>query len=195
MGKLVVGLGIIAATMVVIAVFIFYGVITGASVAELTGDSMYVKYHPEKYLDKEWKLVTYSKNLAEFETGLRLEFVDQGVVDAATWDFENEDKTLHVWVRKFDTRENLEEEEKYFMSPIIWSTYTQLLYADVGIAGIRRIPKINNPLSVYVDKNDTMIYMYYYNTKDEYGYEYYNDSTIAEDKKFLIDLSKDMLRV
>ncbi len=190
--RLAIGLGIIAVVVVAISAFGLYNLFFGNFI-DIDGDNVYATYYPGEYLDKNWELVADSKNLAEFDTSLRLGFIDKGTIDAAAWDFEKEDETLHVWVRKFDTRENLETEEKHFMSPLVWDTYTQLLYADVGITGIRKMPEADNPFSIYVDKDDIMIYIYYYNAKDPNQINYYDDSDMADDRKFLIDLTKDML--
>jgi len=159
-------------------------------------NSLYDKYNPQPYLDG-WTLNHENKNLADMPDNIRKNLLLEGVSDVAFWEYQKGDLVARIWTKKIDDPDIFHQLQlNNYLATGAWRTQTILLYADVGLVGVRRIDNANDPLMIYLSKNQDMVYIFYYNMVGKTTKEpAYTDINQDEDQKFLIDLTKKILKV
>lgn len=167
---------------------------TGGTTAVGPGpNALYNKYSPIPFL-AEWELIVENKQLSDMPTDIRKDMLVDGVTDAAFWELKKDDDILRIWTKHIDDPEQFEQTQlRKYISAGSWRTQTNLVYADVGMVGIRKIDGANDPLMIYISRGKDMIYIFYYNKlSDVNDLPAYDGTNQGKDQLFLIGLTKDM---
>ncbi|MEK6923088.1 MAG: hypothetical protein AABW84_00105 [Nanoarchaeota archaeon] len=158
-------------------------------------NALYNKFNPTKYL-KDWELVIVNKQVSDMPTDIRKDLLLEGVTDAAFWEFKKKDseEIVRIWTKHIDDSEQFNQTQlRNYISTGSWRSETILIYADVGIVGVRKVNNANDPLMIYISKGQDMLYIFYYNRiSDINGQPAYNGTNQGTDQLFLIHLTKDI---
>jgi hypothetical protein len=147
-------------------------------------------YDPHSWL-KDWQVISYGVNLAEIEPAIRTEMISQGVTDAAVWEYGKDDDRLYFWIRVYQDNETRSKYNYVFNGPLVWRDgfRDRIAAGDEGIVGIYRVEG-NDPLMVYIAKDNQIWYVSYFNYANENG-SAYNATNMDADKQFLVDIGKE----
>jgi len=158
-------------------------------------NALYNRFSPTKYL-KDWELIIVNKQVSDMPTDIRKNILLEGVTDAAFWEFKKQDseEVVRIWAKHIDDPETFKEIQlREYISTGSWRTETILIYADVGLVGVRKITNANDPLMIYISKGQDMLYIFYYNKiSDINSQPAYDGTNQGKDQLFLINLTKDI---
>ncbi|MEM2873961.1 MAG: hypothetical protein QW063_00675 [Candidatus Nanoarchaeia archaeon] len=184
--------GVILVAIVMGSYFFFYSILhSNSNVQELPKTGLAV-YEPTDLL-AGWTIAEARTNLAQIPSDLRANWLTQGVVDGALWHYTRGEEDTFVWIRIYPDRKTLENNDKEFWNALNWLSASYVGIGDRARIGLYRgDPTAYYPLMIYVDKNNTMLYIAYYNHKNK-AYNATDEVRVSADKRFLLGLAKGML--
>lgn len=152
------------------------------------------QFNPGAYVSDDWQLVNSVGRLSNFNQEIQTDLESQGIIDAATWEYSRGNESLYIWSRVYDSKETLQANDSPFTGMFAWIDSSELAFGDEGYVGIKRALNEAPPLMAYVAKDDSILFISYYNNITEEGVHYYNNaSSYFDDKRFLVKLAKDIL--
>ncbi|MEK6807495.1 MAG: hypothetical protein AABX75_00545 [Nanoarchaeota archaeon] len=187
--------GVIA---IVFSIILASGCVTG-NATDTSADSLQASQgtalalNPTAFLGDGWTLIWEAKTMADWPLEQQKDFASKGITDAAGWRYVRGNESIYVWVRNYDTVNDLQAvEDKIIFDLFSWKDTTALAFGDVGQVGEfvnAMLGKEYNNLFLYLAQKNTMLFIQYTNQIYN-GHERYDKTNIFADKRYLIGIAK-----
>jgi|GEM_PF-5562692 len=179
----------VAAVLVFGGVYFGISMLTGGSIIDEPKTNLAV-IDPVAEMPDEWLLSYERIGLNKIDPAIRAEFLAGDVIDAANWKFQKgKDEAMYVWIRVYPDKQALKENNSIFAKPFSWShDITRTSFGENGRAAVYKGAQNSKPpLMFYVERENLMLYMAYFNAE---GGTNYTSPNSLPDRQMLIELGR-----